>query len=368
MAKAGNRIIGIDLGTTNSVVAVMEGGKPVVIEDAEGRRLTPSVVSFGGEGDPFIGVTANRRRVLAPADTIYSVKRFMGRRGAEISQEDMVLTYGVTGTGEDPVYVAAGGKTHLPEEISAWVLRKVKADAERYLQEPIERAVITVPAYFNDAQRNATKKAGELAGLRVERIINEPTAASLSYGLDKKMDARIAVYDLGGGTFDISILHVKQGVFQVLSTCGNTRLGGDDLDRRLVDFILGKVRETGAGDPASDPVVLSRIREEAERVKCLLSSEEVVEISLPFLTPSLSFHYRIRRPEFEAMVGDILEKTRKPCLQALMDAKLTAKEVDEVVLVGGSTRIPKVRQLVAEVFGREPDTSVNPDEAVALGA
>ncbi|MBI4715631.1 MAG: Hsp70 family protein, partial [Nitrospirae bacterium] len=217
--KGGGRIIGIDLGTTNSVVAVMEGGGPVVIADAEGNRLTPSVVSFRGEESPYVGVAANRRRVLHPGETVYSVKRFMGRRGSEISQEEMVLTYGVTGAGEEPIRVAAGGGAHLPEEISAWVLRKLKRDAERYLQEPVERAVITVPAYFNDAQRNATKKAGELAGFRVERIINEPTAASLAYGLDKKLDARIAIYDLGGGTFDISILQVKQGVFQVLATC-----------------------------------------------------------------------------------------------------------------------------------------------------
>jgi molecular chaperone DnaK len=292
----------------------------------------------------------------------------MGRRGAEIAQEDMVLTYEVAGHGEEPVRAMAGGRSYLPEEVSAWVLRKVKADAERYLQESVERAVITVPAYFNDAQRSATKKAGEIAGLRVERIINEPTAACLSYGLDKKLDARVAVYDLGGGTFDISILQVKQGVFQVLSTCGNTRLGGDDLDRRLVDFILEKIREEAGVDLSSNPVALSRIREEAERAKCQLSSEEEVDIRLPFLTPSYSFDYRMTRTEFEKKVEDILEKTRRPCLQALMDAKSAVEAIDEVILVGGSTRIPWVRRLVEEIFKRPPDTSVNPDEAVALGA
>lgn len=369
MGKAvGGKIIGIDLGTTNTVVSVMEGNRPVVIADIDGHTLTPSVVSFGQSGEPLVGVTANRRRILAPEDTIYSAKRFMGRRGGEIAQEDMVLTYGVVGSGEEPVRVVARGQAYKPEEVSAWVLRKVKADAERYLQEPVERAVITVPAYFNDAQRHATKKAGEMAGLRVERIINEPTAASLSYGLDKKLDARIAVYDLGGGTFDISILHVKQGVFQVLSTCGNTRLGGDDLDRRLVDFILSRIREAFSIDLSGDMVALSRVREEAERVKCLLSSQEEVAISLPFLSSTCSFHHVLRREAFEGMVADILEKTRKPCLQAIMDAKLSVDAIDEVILVGGSTRIPRVRQLVLEIFGKVPDMSVNPDEAVALGA
>jgi molecular chaperone DnaK len=363
-----SRIIGIDLGTTNSVVAVLEGGTAVVIPDREGHRLTPSVVSFQQGEVPLVGIPANRQRVLVPHDTLYSVKRFMGRRGSEIAQEDMVLTYQVRGAGDEPVRVIAGGTGYLPEEISAHVLRKLKEDAERYLQETITRAVITVPAYFNDAQRHATKKAGELAGLRVERIINEPTAACLSYGLDKKLNAKVAVYDLGGGTFDISILQVKQGVFQVLSTCGNTRLGGDDLDRRLVDFILSRVREESGSDLSSDMVALSRIREEAERVKCLLSSEEAVEIALPFLTASYSFRCPMTRVQFEEMVIDILERTRRPCLQAVLDAKLTVDEVDEVILVGGSTRIPRVRRLVEEAFGKAPNASIDPDEAVALGA
>ncbi len=362
------RIIGIDLGTTNSVVAIIEGGQPVVIADAEGQRLTPSVVAFVEGTEPIIGHNANRQRILNPRKTVYSVKRFIGRRGSDIKDEDMYVSYPVSGSGEEPISIQIDDKRYLPEEISALVLKKLKIDAESYLGEPVDRAVITVPAYFNDAQRNATKKAGEIAGLKVERIINEPTAASLAYGVDKKLNATIGVYDLGGGTFDISILDIKKGVFQVLATCGNTRLGGDDIDRRLIDFLLGKIAAGGGGDQSGNLMVLSRIREEAEKAKCALSFQEEVEISIPFLTSSFSFRYKITRKEFEELVRDIIDRTRKPCLQAMMDAKLTRDDIDEVLLVGGSTRIPLVQQVVEEIFGRKPNRSINPDEAVAMGA
>ena len=363
-----SRIIGIDLGTTNSVAAIIEGGKPVVIADADGQRLTPSVVAFVGGEEPVIGHNANRQRILNPKKTIYSVKRFIGRRGSDIKDEDMFVSYPVSGSGDEPVSIVIDDKRYLPEEISAFVLKKLKEDAERYLGDSVDRAVITVPAYFNDAQRNATKKAGELAGLKVERIINEPTAASLAYGIDKKLNATIGVYDLGGGTFDISILDIKQGVFQVLSTCGNTRLGGDDIDRRLIDFLLSRIAAGGGGDQSGNLMVLSRIREEAEKAKCALSFQEEVEISIPFLTSSFSFKYKLTRKEFEELVRDIIDRTRKPCLQAMMDARLTRDDIDEVILVGGSTRIPLVQQLVEEIFGKKPNRSINPDEAVALGA
>lgn len=364
-----SRIIGIDLGTTNSVVSVIEDGVPLVIPDADGQRLTPSVVAFTDEGKtPIIGHAANRQRILNPRRTIYSVKRFMGRRGGEIKEEDMFVSYPLAGQGEEPLRITVDSRVYLPEEIAAFVLKKLKSDAEQYLGEPVGRAVITVPAYFNDAQRNATKKAGEIAGLKVERIINEPTAASLAYGLDKKLNARIGVYDLGGGTFDISILDVKNGIFQVLSTCGNTRLGGDDIDRRLIDFLLTRIKESGGGDLSGDIFALSRIREEAEKTKCALSFQEEAEISIPFLTSSFSLRYLLTRKEFEGLAKEIIDRTRRPCLQAMMDAKLTPSDMDEVILVGGSTRIPMVQRLVEEIFGKRPNTSINPDEAVAIGA
>lgn len=364
-----SKIIGIDLGTTNSVVSIIEGRRPVVISDTGGQRLTPSVVAFADKSDvPTVGHVANRQRVLNPRKTVYSVKRFMGRRGREIKEEDMFVSYPLAGKGEEPVRIPIEDRLYLPEEISAFVLKKLKADAEGYLGEKVERAVITVPAYFNDAQRNATKRAGEIAGLKVERIINEPTAASLAYGLDKRLNAKIGVYDFGGGTFDISILEVKSGIFQVLSTCGNTRLGGDDIDRRLMDFLLKKIETAGAGNLSGDLFALSRIREEAERGKCALSFQEKVDISIPFLTPFFSFRYVLTRKEFETLSRDIIERTRKPCLQAMMDARLTPSDIDEVILVGGSTRIPMVHQLVEDIFGMPPDTSIDPDEAVAIGA
>lgn len=387
-----SKIVGIDLGTTNSLVATVDSGIPLVIADADGQRLTPSVVHFpGAQAEPIVGHPANRVRVVKPAETVYSIKRFMGRRGNEIGREEMLVTYPVRGEGAGPVVVDIHGQNRTPEEISAEVLKKLRRDAEAHFNEPVTRAVITVPAYFNDAQRNATKKAGELAGFTVERIINEPTAAALAYGLDKLKDhARIAVYDLGGGTFDLSILELNQGVFQVLSTNGNTRLGGDDLDKRLVDFLVEKIKVAGGPDAAADLPMLSRIREIAEQTKIKLSSETEMEIALPFLTSSFSFSLRFARAELESLTREIIAQTRSHCLRALADAKLEAKDLDQVILVGGQTRMPLVRRLVGEWFGcaefeetrgdirlgadyhksKGPllNTSQNPDEAVALGA
>ena len=396
-----SRIVGIDLGTTNSLIATVDSGIPVVIADAEGRRLTPSVVHFPSpDVEPVVGHAANRVRVLKAAETVYSVKRFMGRRGSEISQEEMLVTYPVSGQGTGPVTIDIHGRVRAPEEISAEVLKKLRRDAEAYFGEPVTRAVITVPAYFNDAQRNATKRAGELAGLTVERIVNEPTAAALAYGLDRlKEHSKIAVYDLGGGTFDLSILELNNGVFQVLATHGNTRLGGDDLDRRIVDALVGKIKTAGGPDlteseirnPKSEiPGMLSRIREAAEEAKIRLSTESEVEIGLPFLTPTFSFSHRLSRLELEKLTRDIIARTRTHCLRSLADAKLEPKDLDQVILVGGQTRMPLVRQFVSELFGcaefeetrgeirlgsdyhkpRGPmlNTSQNPDEAVALGA
>jgi molecular chaperone DnaK len=403
-----SRIVGIDLGTTNSLVATVDSGIPFVIADAEGRRLTPSVVHFPAAGaGAIVGHAANRVRVVKPAETVYSVKRFMGRRGADISKEEMLVTYPVEGKGAGPVGIPIHGRLFSPEEISAEVLKKLKRDAENYFGEPVARAVITVPAYFNDAQRNATKQAGELAGFTVERIVNEPTAAALAYGLSRLHErAKIAVYDLGGGTFDLSILELNDGVFQVLSTNGNTRLGGDDIDRRVVDFLVEKVSlhvaslrryivASGSADSTiqtSNEVapLLSRIREAAEQAKIKLSTESEVEITLPFLTPDFSFSYKLTRAELERLSRDIIERTRPHCVRSLADAKLEAKDLDQVILVGGQTRMPLVRQLVSEWFGctefeetrggirlgaeyHKPEgpqlnTSQNPDEAVALGA
>jgi molecular chaperone DnaK len=383
-----NKIVGIDLGTTNSLVATVDSGIPFVIADANGRRLTPSVVHFpGAHSEAIVGHEANRVRVLKPAETVYSVKRFIGRRGSEISDLEKQITYPVKTYGA--VTVPIHGRNYSPEEISAEVLKKLKRDAEYYLGEAVSRAVITVPAYFNDAQRNATKRAGELAGFTVERIVNEPTAAALAYGLDKLKDkSKIAIYDLGGGTFDLSILELNQGVFQVLSTNGNTRLGGDDLDKRLVDFLVKKIK-AGGKTTLSLPI-LSRIREAAEIAKIKLSAESEVEIALPFLTPDFSFSYKFTRIELEDLTRDIILRTRSHCLRALADAKLEAKDLDQIILVGGQTRMPLVRKFVGELFGcaefeetrgslrigsdfhkaggPQLNTSQNPDEAVALGA
>ncbi|MBN9691924.1 MAG: Hsp70 family protein [Verrucomicrobia bacterium] len=386
------KIVGIDLGTTNSLVAVVDSGIPFVLADAEGQRLTPSVVHFPGPDQaPLVGRSANRVRVVKPRETVYSVKRFMGRRGAEIPREEMLVTYPVRGEGSGPVTIEIWGRAWTPEEVSAEILKKLKADAEASLGESVTRAVITVPAYFNDAQRNATIKAGELAGLTVERIVNEPTAAALAYGLDKLGDrSRIAVYDLGGGTFDLSILELNQGTFQVLSTHGDTRLGGDDFDRRLADHLIGLIEQAGGPDVRSEASLLSRVREEAERAKIRLSSETEVEVALPFLQGTFSFSCRISREDLERLTKDLVERTRGHCLRALADAKLEAKDLQQVILVGGQTRMPLVRRRVSEWFGcvefaeargevrlgeeyhrtvgPELNTSVNPDEAVALGA
>ena len=396
-----SKIVGIDLGTTNSLVAIVDSGIPYVIADADGHRLTPSVVQVPAAGaDPVVGTVANRMRALRPTETVYSVKRFMGRRGSDIPREDMLVTYPVKGQGTGPVTIELHGREWTPEEISAEILKKLKRDAEATLGEAVTRAVITVPAYFNDAQRNATIRAGELAGLKVERIVNEPTAAALAYGLDKlKERSKVAVYDLGGGTFDLSILELNDGVFQVLSTNGNTRLGGDDLDKRVTDFLVKKIKEAGGPDLASGERgagsaeslgLLARIREVAEQAKIRLSSETETDISLPFLTASFSFSYRLTREELERLTRDIIERTRGHCLRSLADAKLEAKALDQVILVGGQTRMPLVRQLVAEWFGcaefaetrgelrlgedyhaakgPQLNTGQNPDEAVALGA
>jgi len=387
-----NKIVGIDLGTTNSLVAVVEAGIPYVMADVEGRRLTPSVVHIpSAEAAPVVGVAANRVRALYPAQTVYSVKRFMGRRAGEVTDDERNVTYPLEGQGNGPVAIPLHGRNWLPEEISALVLKKLKADAEASMGEEISRAVITVPAYFNDAQRNATKRAGELAGLNVERIINEPTAAALAYGLNRlKESAKIAVYDLGGGTFDLSILEMREGVFQVLATCGNTRLGGDDLDRSIVEFLAAEILKAKGPDVLKDVTLLSRVREVAEAAKIALSEAESTEVALPFLSGAFSFQRVLLRSELETLTQNIIQRTREYCVRALSDAKLAATDLDQVILVGGQTRMPLVRKLVGEWFGcaefaetrgdlrlgteyhktKGPimNTSQNPDEAVALGA
>jgi molecular chaperone DnaK len=390
-----SKIVGIDLGTTNSLVATVDSGIPFVIADANGQRLTPSVVHFpAANSAAIVGHEANRVRLIKPAETVYSVKRFMGRRGAEISETEKSLTFPVRADNAGAVTIPIHGKNYSPEEISAEVLKKLKRDAEHYFGEAVTRAVITVPAYFNDAQRNATKRAGELAGFTVERIVNEPTAAALAYGLDKlKEKSRIAVYDLGGGTFDLSILELNEGVFQVLSTNGNTRLGGDDLDQKIVERLRSLIVEM-AGNSTSQRLnvstIQSRIREAAEQAKIKLSTETEVEVTLPFLTPDFSFSYKFTRAELEHLTRDIIARTRPHCLRALADAKLEAKDLDQIILVGGQTRMPLVRKFVGELFGcaefeevrgglrigtefhkaggPQLNTSQNPDEAVALGA
>jgi molecular chaperone DnaK len=390
-----SKIIGIDLGTTNSLVATVDSGIPFVIADANGQRLTPSVVHFpSASSEPIVGHEANRVRVLKPAETVYSVKRFIGRRGSEISVEEKSVTFPVNAENSGTVTIPIYGKKYSPEEISAEVLKKLKRDAENYFGEAVTRAVITVPAYFNDAQRNATKRAGELAGFAVERIVNEPTAAALAYGLDKlKEKSKIAVYDFGGGTFDLSILELNEGVFQVLATNGNTRLGGDDLDRKIVKWLNRSIVESANNltiQPFNDSTIQSRIREAAEIAKIKLSSEMEVEIALPFLTPDFSFSCKLTRGELENLTRDIILRTRQHCLRALADAKLEAKDLDQIILVGGQTRMPLVRKFVGELFGcaefeetrgslrigsdfhkasgPQLNTSQNPDEAVALGA
>ncbi len=363
-----DEIVGIDLGTTNSAIGVMEAGFPILLADANGARLTPSVVHFRAEGEPLVGAAAARMRVLAPADTIYSVKRFVGLRGDELRDGDAEVGYELKREASQPVRVHAAGRDFSPEEVSAFVLRKLKTDAEAALGRVVTRAVITVPAYFNDAQRNATKQAGELAGFAVERIVNEPTAAALAYGLDKlKGRAKIAVYDFGGGTFDVSILELNDGLFEVLATNGNTRLGGDDVDTALLEWLVERAsRSSDSSELASETLAL--LREAAITAKHRLSTDEETSIDLPFLEGHKSFSAHLTRAELETLARPIVERTRAHCLRALADAKLATSDLDEVILVGGMTRMPLVQTMVAEVFGRAPNTSQNPDEAVALGA
>jgi molecular chaperone DnaK len=367
-----SKIIGIDLGTTNSVVAVMEGGKPNVIANAEGNRLTPSVVAVSEKGERLVGQVAKRQAITNPENTVYSIKRFMGRKFAEVQQEIRMIPFRVEPAENGDVRVIVQGKPISPPEISSMVLRKLKEAAEAHLGEPITRAVITVPAYFNDAQRQATKDAGQIAGLQVERIVNEPTAAALAYGLDKKKDETIAVFDFGGGTFDISVLEVGEGVVEVKATNGDTHLGGDDIDQRLIEWIIAEFRKDQGIDLSKDRMALQRLKEAAEKAKCELSSVTETEINLPFITadPSGPRHLQMRlnRAKFEQLVDDILKRTLGPCERALSDAGLKPDRIHEVVLVGGSTRIPRVQQLVRDFFGKEPHKGVNPDEVVAVGA
>jgi molecular chaperone DnaK len=367
-----SKIIGIDLGTTNSVVAVMEGGQPAVIPNQEGGRTTPSIVGFTKNGERLVGQVAKRQAVTNPENTIYSIKRFMGRRINEVNEEMKLVPYkAVAGEGND-ARVEIQGKKYSPPEISAMILTKLKEAAEAYLGEKVTKAVITVPAYFNDAQRQATKDAGQIAGLEVMRIINEPTAAALAYGLDKKKDETIAVYDFGGGTFDISILEVGDGVVEVKSTNGDTHLGGDNIDQRIIDWLITEFKKDQGVDVSKDQMALQRMKEASEKAKIELSTLLETEINLPFLTADASgpkhLTIKLTRARFEQMVDDILQRSVGPCKQALQDAGVTPKDIDEVVLVGGSTRIPKVQQMVRELFGKEPNKSVNPDEVVAVGA
>ena len=370
MAKSG-KIIGIDLGTTNSVVAVMEGGKPVVIPNPDGGRTTPSVVAFR-DSERLVGMHAKRQAVTNSERTIYSIKRFMGRRHAEVAREEKMVPYKIVGRQDELVKVKIDDKDYTPPEVSAMILQYLKTYAEDYLGGEVTEAVITVPAYFNDAQRQATKDAGKIAGLDVKRIINEPTAGALAYGLQSKKNQKIAVYDLGGGTFDISILDVGDGVFEVKSTNGDTHLGGDDFDEVLVNHIADEFRKDQGVDLRQDQMALHRLKEAAEKAKCELSTSLQTEINLSFITavngvPKHLVH-RLSRAQFEGLVAHLIERTRKPCLQCIEDAKMKPGDIDEVILVGGSTRIPAVQKLVAQLFGREPNRSVNPDEAVAIGA
>ena len=368
----GSKIIGIDLGTTNSVVAVMEGGDPVVIPNAEGGRTTPSVVAFTKDGERLVGQVAKRQAVTNPKQTIFSIKRFMGRRMAEVKEESRRVPYKIEDGANGLAAVEIANKKYTPPEISAMILQKMKQTAEDYLGHGVEKAVITVPAYFNDAQRQATKDAGKIAGLEVLRIINEPTAAALAYGLEKKKEEKVAVFDLGGGTYDISVLELAEGVFEVKSTNGDTHLGGDDFDQRLIDWLISEFKRDQGIDLSKDPMALQRLKEGAEKAKIELSSSPSTDVNLPFITADQSgpkhLNIKLSRAKFEQLVGDLVEKSLAPCKQALADAGLSASEIDEVVLVGGTTRMPLVQQKVQEFFGKEPHKGVNPDEVVAVGA
>ena len=367
-----SKIIGIDLGTTNSVVAVMEGGEGQVIQNLEGARTTPSVVAIQPDGSRLVGAPARRQAVTNPERTIFSIKRFMGRRHSEVAAEEKTVPYKLVGGAEELVKVEVDGKQYTPPEISAVVLASLKEAAESYLGEPLQKAVVTVPAYFNDAQRQATKDAGTIAGLEVVRIINEPTASALAYGLDKKKSGKIAVYDLGGGTFDISILDIGDGVFEVLSTNGDTHLGGDDFDQALIDYVAAEFKQESGIDIRQDSMALQRLKEACEKAKCELSSAAQTDVNLPFITADASgpkhLQKTISRAKFEQLVENLIGRTKEPCRKALADASLDPSDIDEVILVGGSTRIPAVQATVKALFGREPNKGVNPDEVVAIGA
>jgi len=367
-----SKIIGIDLGTTNSVVSVMEGGDPVVIPNAEGGRTTPSVVAFTKDGERLVGQVAKRQAVTNPKQTIFSIKRFMGRRVDEVQEESRRVPYKIAPGPNGLAAVEIAGKKYTPPEISAMILQKMKQTAEDYLGTKVEKAVITVPAYFNDAQRQATKDAGKIAGLDVVRIINEPTASALAYGLDKKKEEKVAVYDLGGGTYDISVLELAEGVFEVKSTNGDTHLGGDDFDQRVIDWLVAEFKKDQGIDLSKDAMALQRLKEAAEKAKMELSTVQQTDVNLPFITADQSgpkhLNYSLTRAKFEALVDDLIQRTIPPMQQALKDAGLDPKQIDEVILVGGSTRIPKIQQIVKDYFGKEPNKSVNPDEVVAIGA
>jgi molecular chaperone DnaK len=366
------KVIGIDLGTTNSCMAIMEGGKATVISNAEGGRTTPSVVAITKSGERLVGTGARRQAIINPENTITSIKRFMGRKYAEVPKEIDIVGYKVEKDAEGNAVVVMSGKKYKPPEISAMILQKMKQDAESYLGEKITQAVITVPAYFNDSQRQATKDAGKIAGLEVLRIINEPTAASLAYGLDKKKAETIAVYDLGGGTFDISILEIGEGVFEVKATNGDTHLGGDNFDQRIMDWLADEFKKENGIDLRKDPMALQRLKEAAEKAKCELSTSQETEINLPFITADSSgpkhFNIKLTRSRLEKLVDDLIERTINPCKQALSDAKLKSEDINEVILVGGQTRMPKVQQVVKDLFKKQPHKGVNPDEVVAVGA
>jgi molecular chaperone DnaK len=368
-----SKIIGIDLGTTNSVVAVMEGDQPKVLINSSGNRTTPSVVGFTDKGERLVGQPARHQQVTNPTNTVFSVKRFMGRRHGEVSSEEKLVPYGVTGGDQELVKIEVRDKEYTPPEVAAMILGELRKVAEDYLGEKIDKAVITVPAYFNDSQRQATKDAGEIAGLTVERIINEPTAAALAYGLEKKTNAKIAVFDLGGGTFDVSILDIGDGVFEVMATNGDTHLGGDDFDQRLIDHIAEEFRKKEGIDLRDDPMALQRLKEAAEKAKCELSQQMETSVNLPFITADQSgpkhLQVTITRATFESLCADLFDRLRGPCEAALKDAKLSPSEVSDVVMVGGSTRIPKVQEITKEIFETaELDKSINPDEVVAVGA
>jgi len=367
-----SKIIGIDLGTTNSVVAVMEGSEAKVIPNAEGNRTTPSVVAFTKSGERLVGQVAKRQSVTNPTNTVFSIKRFMGRKHAEVSEEMKMVPYQIERADNGDVRVNVDGKKFSPPEISAMILGKLKQAAEDYLGEKVERAVITVPAYFNDSQRQATKDAGRIAGLTVERLVNEPTAAALAYGLDKKKDQTIAVYDFGGGTFDISILEVGEGVVEVKATNGDTHLGGDNIDQRIMEWLLEEFKKDQGIDLGNDPMAIQRLKESAEKAKIELSSAQETEINLPFITADQAgpkhMNLRLTRPKLEQLIDDLIQRSIGPCRQAIKDAGIKAEDIDEIVLVGGQTRMPKIQQLVKDFFGKEPNKGVNPDEVVAIGA